>query len=338
MTDAENYMRAVEFRGPDRIPYNVFIMPATRRKYGKSLEDLISGYPEIAKSYQVGSREYYSLPEGYKKGTYVDEWGCEWGNLHTGMIGQVTRFPLADWDKFSAYEPPDPYAGVDWQETEKSFRLAKEAGRLARGHGGSMFHRLTFLRGFQNLMLDIAEGSDALHEMIRIVQDYEVRRTARYLDIGAQIMSYGDDLGIQTGLPMSPEHFRRYFGPSFAKIFGMCRQADAHVYLHTDGNILEIMDDLIEYGVTILNPEDYPNGLENIAKTCKGKVCVDLTFAQQFFPSYSPVDIFSYFARVVKTLGSKDGGLIWYVEIDPDVPFENIEAIFSAVREYHTHI
>ena len=149
-------------------------------------------------------------------------------------------------------------------------------------------------------------------------------------------MVYGDDLGIQTGLPMSPMHFRKYLGPCYEKIFGLCRQAGAHVYLHTDGNILEIIDDLIEYGVTILNPEDYPNGLESIADACNGKVCVDLTFAQQFFPSYSESEIFSYFDRAVSTLGTKDGGLIWYVEIDPDVPFENIEAIFSAVREYHT--
>ena len=337
MTDAENYLRAVEFRNPRWIPYNVFIMPATRRKYGKSLERLIAQYPEIARSYSVGSREYYNLPTGYKKGTYVDEWGCEWDNLHTGMIGQVRRFPLADRDSFSKYKPPDPYAGVNWAQMERSFRQAKKSGNLARGSGGSMFHRLTFLRGFDNLMIDIADGSDALHEMIRMVLDYEIKRTTRYLEIGTQIMVYSDDLGIQTGLPMSSAHFRKYFGPCFAEIFGMCRQADAHVYLHTDGNILEIIDNLIEYGVTILNPEDYPNGLENIAKACRKKVCIDLTFAQQFFPAYTPAEIDSYFEHVVKILGSREGGLIWYVEIDPDVPFENIEAIFRAVRKYHTH-
>jgi len=112
--------------------------------------------------------------------------------------------------------------------------------------------------------------------MLRMVEDYTLRRVERFLRAGANLVQFGDDLGIQTGLPMSPVHFRTYLGPCFARIFGRCRDAGAHVYLHTDGNILEIVDDLVGYGVTILNPEDAPNGLENIAKRCKGRVCVDL--------------------------------------------------------------
>lgn len=73
----------------------------------------------------------------------------------------------------------------------------------------------------------------------------------------------------------------------YARLYGVCREAGAHVYLHTDGNILDIMEDLMEYGVTILNPEDDPNCLDAMAEKCKGKVCVDLTFAQQYFPFLS---------------------------------------------------
>ncbi|MFQ6114355.1 MAG: uroporphyrinogen decarboxylase family protein, partial [bacterium] len=159
----------------------------------------------------------------------------------------------------------------------------------------------------------------------------------KFLEVGANMMRFGDDSGNQTSLPMSPEHFRKYLGPCYAKIFGACRKAGAHVYLHTDGHIVEIMEDLIKYGVTILNPEDYPNGLDAIASKCKGKVCVDLTLAQQYFPFLTPEEIFDYFEEVVVKLGAKEGGLMWYVEIDPDVPLENIEAIFQAVEKYRCY-
>ena len=337
MTKDENYLRAVEFRDPEWIPYNVFIMPGTRRKYGSALEKLLSGFPGIAKSSSLGSPDYYILPKGYEKGTYTDEWGCVWENLYEGMIGQVVASPLARAEALIDYTPPDPYSGVDWEEIQREFIACKRSGLIARANGGSVFHRLTFLRGFQNLMIDIATDSEILHVMLEMILDYETKRITRYLECGANLISFGDDLGIQTGLPISPGHFRMYIGSCYERIFGLCREAGAHVYLHTDGRILDIMEDLIGYGVTILNPEDYPNGLENIAGICKGKVCIDLTFAQQFFPVYSPDEIFHYFKRVVDVLGSSKGGLIWYVEIDPDVPMENIEAILQAVMKYNTH-
>jgi hypothetical protein len=48
----------------------------------------------------------------------------------------------------------------------------------------------------------------------------------------------------------------------------------------------------------------------------------------------TPEEIFAYFEAVVVKLGAKEGGLMWYVEIDPDVPKENIEAIFQAIEKY----
>jgi len=337
MTETENYLRAAEFRYPQWIPFNVNLMPGTWQKYRENLEELVMCHPLIFGSHEKGSRNFDNIPDSYQEGEYTDEWGCVWRNVHSGLMGQVVFHPLADWNNFKNYEPPDPLAERDWETTKKQFEEDKKEGKLARAGGGSMFHRLCFLRGFENLMIDIATDSPALHELINMVFQYNIKQVEKLLEIGANMIHFGDDLGIQNRLPMSPEHFRKYLGPCYARIFGACRKAGAHVYLHTDGNILEIMEDLIEYGVTILNPEDYPNGLDAIASKCKGKVCVDLTFAQQYFPFLTPQRIFNYFEEVVVKLGSKEGGLMWYVEIDPDVPLENIEAIFQAVEKYRCY-
>jgi len=337
MTETENYLKAAEFRYPQWIPFNVNLMPGTWQKYRENLEELVMRHPLIFGSYEKGSSDFDALPGSYQEGEYTDEWGCVWRNVHSGLMGQVVFHPLSDWNNFKDYEPPDPLAERDWETIKKQFEEAKKEGNLASGGGGSMFHRLCFLRGFENLMIDIATDSPALHDLIDMVFQYNIKQVEKLLEIGANMIHFGDDLGIQNRLPMSPEHFRKYLGPCYARIFGTCRKAGAHVYLHTDGNIVEIMEDLIEYGVTILNPEDYPNGLDAIASKCKGKVCVDLTFAQQYFPFLTPQRIFNYFEEVVVKLGSKEGGLMWYVEIDPDVPLENIEAIFQAVEKYRCY-
>lgn len=337
MTEAENYLRAVEFRYPEWIPFSVHVMPGTWQKYREKMEELVMRHPILFSVHEKGSKDFDALPDIYREGEYTDEWGCIWENVQDGLMGQVVVHPLSDWNRFREYEAPEPLASSDWEAMRKQFEEDRKGGNLARGRGEGMFHRLCFLRGFENLMIDIATDAPALHELIEMILQYNVRQVAKSLEAGAEVIHFGDDLGIQNRLPMSPEHFRRYLGPCYAQIFGACRRSGAHVYLHTDGHIVEIMEDLIEYGVTILNPEDDPNGLDAIAATCKGKVCVDLTFAQQYFPFLTPREIFDYFEEVVVKLGAEEGGLMGYVEIDPDVPLENVEAIFQAVESYRCY-
>ena len=112
-------------------------------------------------------------------------------------------------------------------------------------------------------MIDIATDSNALHELINMVLQYNLKLVEKLLEVGANIMRFGDDLGIQNRLPMSPEHFRKYLGPCYAKIFGACRQADAHVYLHTDGNIVEIMQGSLAH--------DNPSHLNRIQYRIRGQ-------------------------------------------------------------------
>ena len=84
-------------------------------------------------------------------------------------------------------------------------------------------------------------------------------------------MYFGDDLGMQASLPMSPEKWRQYLKPCFAQIYKPVRDAGHYVYMHTDGHIVEIIPDLIDCGVNVLNPQVGANGLENLARACKGK-------------------------------------------------------------------
>jgi len=133
---------------------------------------------------------------------------------------------------------------------------------------------------------------------------------------------------------MSPEHFRKYLKPCYAQIFGMCRDAGIHVYFHSDGHILEVIDDLIECGVTVINPQIRANTLDGLVEVCKGKVCVNLDLDRQLFPFCTPKDIDEHIREAVVKLGSKQGGLMLVAECEPDVPLENIEAICQALEKY----
>jgi hypothetical protein len=107
--------------------------------------------------------------------------------------------------------------------------------------------------------------------------------------------------------------------------------------MHTDGHIWEIIPDLIDCGVSVINPQVGANGLDNLAAVCKGKVCVDIDLNRQMFPFWKPADIDAHVREAVETLGSPEGGLWIKAEIGDDVPLENIKAICDALEKYSTY-
>lgn len=315
MTYEENYFRTIEFRNPEYIICNVSLMPATWSKYREDLEDLVMRHPIIFGEYRKGSKNFDDFRGLYEKGTHTDNWGCVWKNITEGLDSIVVGHPLDDWSKFKNYKPPT-------------------SGGMPHGF---MYMRLYYLRGFENFMIDLIEEPPQLQQLIDMVLNYNMNEVKKILANKPKIVSFGDDLGNQNSLPMSPRLWRKYLKPCFAKIFGACREAGAHVYLHTDGHVLEIIPDLIECGVTVLNPQIRANGLDGLVEMCKGKLAVNLDLDRQLFPFCTPADIDEHIKEAVVKLGSKEGGLMLSAECEPDVPLENIEAICNALEKYRLY-
>jgi hypothetical protein len=317
-------------------------MPGTWARYRAELEDLVIRHPVIFGSYQKGSRNFDKFSRDYTEGErYTDEWGCTWANIQGGLHGQVVEHPIKSWDEVENYEAPDPMAGRDWEKIGENLRKVREEGHLARGPGlphGFMFQRLYYLVGFEQLMMGFADDLPEVRSLIQKVFWHNIAVVSKYLELGANMMHFGDDMGNQTRLPISPAYFRKYLiEPCFSILFGACRDAGAHVYLHSDGHILEIIGDLAECGVTVINPQIRANTLDGLVRECKGKVCVNLDLDRQLFPFCTPKDIDEHIREATVKLGSKAGGLMLHAECDPDVPLENIEAICQSLEKYRLY-
>jgi len=341
MNSRENYLRTVEFRCPEWIPSSVGLMPATWKKYREKLEDMVFQHPFIFSLYTKGTKNFDYLPVGYRKGEhYTDCWGCVWYNIQEGLEGRIVKHPLADWKAFANYKAPDPLKFSerlprdDWKIVEARVKWMRQEGQLVVGGGDRFFERLHFLRGFRNLMIDFMTDPPELRKFIDIVIEHNLKLINKWLEIGVDVIGLGDDLGTQTSLMMSPMIFRKYLKPGYSLICGTARKAGAHVHFHSDGHIVEIIDDLIECGVDIINPQIRANTLDGIVKTCKGKLCVNLDLDRQLFPFATPKQIEEHIKEAVIKLGSKEGGFMLHAECEPDVPLENIEAICQALEKY----
>ncbi|OYT43053.1 hypothetical protein B6U84_06650 [Candidatus Bathyarchaeota archaeon ex4484_40] len=348
MNIRENFLRAAEMNGPEWIPCNVVISPPVWSKYRERMEDLVLRHPRIFGEYKKGSVRFDDFGVRRAGNRIVDEWGCVWTFLVDGLQGQVVEHPLEDWKALETYKPPDPLAlenlpkegfppsPGDFKEALRELEKNKREGKLAVGScpHGFMFQRLYYLRGFNNLMRDFITEPPQLKTLIRMVVEFNLKIIRRWLEVGIDLLSVGDDLGTQDRLPIPPSKFRKFLFPAYKEMFTPVRERGVHIHFHSDGHIMEIVDDLIEAGVTIINLQDLVNGVETIKKRLKGRVCVDVDIdRQRIVPFGRPSEVERHVKHVISELRSPEGGLMVTVGIYPPTPIENIEALCRALEE-----
>ena len=343
----ENYLRAVDFAYPEYVPAVISVFWPTWNTYREKLEEIAERYDLFFPGFKRSSIKYVDEPGVIYVDEYVrDPFDCLWYFRIKGYQGQVIRHPLEDWDKWRDYSLPDPDAGlpvegsgrlIPWKEIYEKMERARETGALvvAPMPHGFFFQRLYYLRGFRNLLLDFVKRPPQIYELIEALTEYNLELVERLLRFRRiDVFSFGDDLGLQDRMPISPEKFKEFIFPAYKKIFSRAKAGGARVRLHTDGHVVEVLDQLVEAGANILNIQDRVNGLGNIAKSLKGRVCVDLDIdRQRLIPFGTPEEIKKYIRRVIEVLSSRKGGLMLYAEVHPPTPLENIKALAEGFME-----
>ena len=314
----QDQRKAMLFQRPDMIPVGAYALPAGWKRYRDELDAVFKRHPALFPNHQTPDYDNVPMGETYYAGDHVDEWGCVWSNVHQGMEAIVTGHPVP---------------------TREAVHTLKEPSVLKPElRHGFMYLRLGDLRGFEELMLDFAEDAPELQQLIDIVLRHNLKRL-ELMDKKLpkdELYWFGDDLGMQSGLAMGAAKWRKYLKPCFREILGRWRATGRPVYMHTDGCIWEIIPDLQECGVQVVNPQFGANGIDNLVRTCKGKICVDMDLDRQMMPFCSPRDLDDHVREVVMKLSSREGGLWIKAEIGNDVPPENVDAIFTALEKYRT--
>jgi len=342
MNDRENYLATIEFRGPEWIPCSIGFLPGVWKDYRGDLEELVLRHPSIFKGFEEGSVNFDDMGHWNSGEYFTDTWGVVWYHAIDGIYGTIMKHPIDEWSKLATYRPPESTLFTedgpreDWSIVRRNVESARKAGVITWGEGRNRyFERLNFLRGFENLMTDFIRNPPELHQLIDLVISTNLRVIGKWLEIGVDIMSFQDDLGTQVSCMVSPRVFRRHLKPGYERMFRPCREAGSHVAFHSDGHILEVVGDLIETGVTVINPQIRANTLEVIVRTLKGKICINLDLDRQLLPFAKPEDIRKHIDEAVSRLGSKDGGLKLSAEVGPYVSLKNIEAICKTFEELH---
>jgi uroporphyrinogen decarboxylase len=344
----ENYLRNAAFQNPEFIPMQLHISNASWDQGRDEMEDVVAKHPDLWPDFEKGQRDWneFDFGPGHREGDrFVDAWNCTWLSRVNGIEGVVVDWPLKEWSDFDTWSAPNPLetgdrGPVDWEQIRKDMADRREKGELCEGGLPHGFHfmRLYYLRGFDAMMMDVALQEPMLDRLVDVLDEHNQVHANQYLDMGVDVLGVGDDLGAQQSSVLGPDNFRRYCKPSYEKLFRPCRERGVHVMFHTDGYIMDLADDLIEAGVTILNPQDLCNGLDNIERELKGRVCIRLDVDRQTIVPYgTPQEIHELVEEEVRRLGSPEGGLELIAGIYPPTPPENVDALACAFEKFRTY-
>jgi len=310
----------------------------------EALKDLLASHPLLFPGYErpAGKVEPHYALNARAGQPYTDPWDCVWETEDDGIIGAVHGHPLESWDRFDRYQMPDPAVTdgtfpVDWTKTAARVRQAKATGELvwAGLPHGHTFLRLQDIRGYENLLVDMADDDPRLRRLIAMVAEFNYQCVLRWLALEPAVIDYAEDLGMQVGPMISPAQFRRYIKPVYQKIMQPARERGCIVAMHSDGDIRSLADDLVDAGVQVLNLQDLVNGLDWIAEKFAGRVCINLDIDRQSITRFgTPEQIDTLIREEVAKLSSPQGGLMMIYGLYPGVPLQNIQALMDAMEKY----
>lgn len=333
MNGRERVLAAIEFRNPDRIPLDVWILPAAREEYGERLEQVLKqrerDIVSVAGPLDMGADERY-----YEIGSFVDPWGSGWRNIQKGIIGEVKTPVFEEYDEIDSYRPPIEQFLQEWEaskeDLEKQIAAHREQGKFILGGWISLFERMQYLRGTENLYCDIALDEEEMYKMISYVMDFERIYVEKWLELDIDAIGFGDDWGSQISLLISPDKWREIFKPLYKELIDTIKSAGKKVFFHSDGYIYDLYPEFIELGVDAVNSQLWCMGVEKIAEKFAGKITFWGEISRQTtLPKGTPEEIAKCAEMLKKFLQVNGGGLIGQSELNKDVPLENVEALLN---------
>ena len=318
MTSRELVERAVTFTGPERVPR------ALPEPWGTDFFGIGPG-PD---------------PDWKPSAEGEDEWGCVWAKLGEGdaTMGQVKGHPLDDYAKLDDFPFPNYDLPVRYEAARERVKDAGDKFVLASAPV-TFIHRLDYLRGNVNAMMDPYDHPEGLGRLLDKMADIAIDAIRHFADGGVHGIISCDDWGLQDRLFIRPDTFRQFFKPRYKRVYDAAHEAGMHTFLHSCGHIVEILDDLIETGLDVIQMDQQENmGVELLGERFGGRLAfwcpVDI---QQTMVHGTLDDIRAYARKLIDTLGRFNGGFLckWYGSPKAvDHSEEKIRAMAEAFVEY----
>ncbi len=372
MNSRERVRAALNHREPDKVPIDLGGMASTIE--AEAYEDLkdhlgiiketmvtvrahVEPDEEILEKFEVDTRYLRAYPtqkwkDVKKKDTVIDAWGTKWHQPKSSHYFDPVEYPFANFtlNDLKDYQYPELWNQAYAVELAKTAeRRYKETGYflIADPLSVGIFEQSWFLRGLENIMLDLVLNKEFANKVFDIILEQRKDFYGKFLDtVGPYVdmVIVSDDLATQQGLIISPELYREMLKPRHKELNTFIKnKADVKLFHHSCGAIRELIDDLIDEGVDVLNPVQV-SAKDMDTKRLKQDFGERIVFwgggcdNQHILPFGSPEEVHDEVKKRISDL-KPGGGFVFAPihHIQPETPPENVVAMYNTVKEFRNY-
>lgn len=351
ITNRENVLRALRRDRPERVPFEFEACPAIAERLAEVIGTTdYEGYfgfpvrylePNPTRQRVDYTRYYRNLPDDVSPLNWAPEWGV------LGKNGSVAHFqemlhPMAEFQsvaEIDAYPFPDFLEPYRWEGLRERVEALRRLDLVAAAKMQmTVFETAWYLRGMDTFMIDMVANVEFAEALMDRITDIRVGMARRYAEAGLDILQLGDDVATQLDMMIDPELWRALIKPRLARVVRAAKATnpDLLLFYHGDGNMMQVVPDIVELGIDVLNP---------VQPECMDPVEVKRRFGdrlalwgtlgtQTTLPFGSVAEVRETCRRLIREVG-KGGGLLLSPThvVEPEVPIENLVAFIETVKE-----
>ena len=335
-------------RRPDRVPKSAGFTPVIQEKFEQA-----TGETDAAKYFDYDSTAVGFLgpqetpdwsrwyPDGLPAGTSISEYGTAYipGTFHHFWRLNFPMKGVNSTEEMDEFPWPDYKPDYRHSHLEADVKRIQDDGWYVQGAVGHIWENSWQITSMEKLMMDFLEHPDqAAYVLDRVTENAEFM-ARRFAQAGCDGLLCGDDIAMQQKLMFHPDLWREWLKPRWARVWKAAREAkpDIQIWYHSDGNVEDVIPDLIEIGLDILNP---------VQPECMDPAKLKLQYGdrlafwgcigtQTSFPFDTAEEMKQTVKHMIDTVGQGGGLFLAPTHVlEPEVPWENIAAFFEAVQEY----
>jgi len=237
----------------------------------------------------------------------------------------------------NTYPWPDP-EDIDYSSIIESRKYLPEGMKVIAGPQGGIYEEAWLTMGFETVMFSLVEQPDFMGEVFSRIGEFHLKmfeRLAQFDHVGGLWLS--DDIAYAEGLIMSPEHLRRLIFPWYERFVDVAKRHKIPFLFHSDGNLWQVMEDLIEFGINGLHPiEPKAMDVKEVKQKVGDRLCILGTVDLDYPLSRgTPDEVRKMVKERMRYIAPGGGFCIGSSNsITHYVPLENYKALIDATFEY----
>ncbi len=318
-----------------RAPRHLWVLPWATNNYPEQLEQMNKEF-EWDMCYSPIPTYEKPLPakgNAHEVGEFIDNWGCVFTNIHRGVIGEV-KDPIVkgeEWEDVDNIHIPEEELLFDIEEVNELCKPLKDKFIVSACYPRP-FEQLQFIRGTAELFMDLMDMPEKMTDFIAKMHDFYCRLVTKWAKTDIDAIKFQDDWGSQIDLLISPEIWRSVFKPMYQDYIDIAHAHGKKILMHSDGNTLRILPELIEMGLDGINTQIFCIGIEQLEQF-KGKITFWGEIDRQNIIPYGTTKEVDEAVKLVHNTLWQDGYCIAQVEFGPGAKPENISQVFKSWDE-----